>query len=56
MPSGLKATLKIASVCPEKARREVAVATSQRRTVVSSDPEARVVPSGLKATLRTGPE
>ena len=29
------------------------VATSQRRTVLSSDPEARVLPSGLKATLDT---
>ena len=40
------------SYVPRRRGGSVPVATSQRRTVLSSDPEARVLPSGLKATLR----
>lgn len=32
VPSGLTATVVIACVCPENARRKAAVATSRRRT------------------------
>ena len=39
------------SYVPRRRGGSVPVATSQRRTVLSWDPEARVLPSGLKATL-----
>src|SRR5262249_42925714 len=47
------ATLCTLFVCPSKARRVRPEDTSQRRTVLSQDPEASVVPSGLNTTLCT---
>ncbi len=43
------------AVCPSRRVRSFAVATSQRRTVRSSLTDARVLPSGAKATRGTLP-
>ena len=53
-PSGLKATLRPACVCPARVRTGLLSAASHTRMVLSTQPEAMVRPSGLKATLSTG--
>ena len=54
MPSGLKATLRTAAVCPSRGwPTGCPVVASHKRTVRSALAEARRVPSGLKATLYT---
>ena len=52
-PSGLKATLLTASVCPLRVRTSWPVCASHTFTVLSSLPLTRRLPSGLKATLQT---
>ena len=53
-PSGLKATLVTASVCPVSGIPiEVPVSAFHSRTVLSSPPETIAWPSGLMAMLLT---
>ena len=49
MPSGLNATPRTLLACPRHVASSAPVAASQSRAVRSSPPEARRVPSGLKA-------
>ena len=51
LSSGLQATLLTVSICPCKVLSNLPVAASQSFTVWSREPEARVFPSGLQATL-----
>ena len=51
LPSGEKATLKTASLCPVSVRSSVPSNTLQILTVLSHDPDASIVPSDEKAIL-----
>ena len=51
----LKATRNTGAVCPFKVCNNIPSETRHRRIVLSSEPEARIVPSGLNAALATMP-
>ena len=54
-PSGLYDSHSTGLSCPRKTSTTFPVASSQRRTLLSAEPEARCLPSGLYASARTGP-
>ena len=53
LPSGEKARLRTALLCPVSLARSLPVATSHRRAVLSQLAVASVLPSGEKASVKT---